>query len=203
MKMSRPATPSSRFTRYAAASAVALGATAVAQADFSADYSLSSGSGNTGAWNSGGALDIGGAPNSIIFYSSGTSSTTSLYLVAPVTVDTEVTFDWVANFNTGFSGDTISAVFNDGTGAQVLWNGASSGSGQRTFLVAAGNAFGFQLNANYIHGSASMVISNFSAVAAIPEPGTMGLLAGCATLGFVAVAGMREKRRRAATHPTA
>jgi len=201
MNLPAPVTKSSRFARYATASAAALGAAAAADAQFIGDYSLTTGTGNIGAWNHtgpGGAINIGGAPNSIIFYSWGTSSWHSFYLAAPVAVDTEVSFDWAANFNTGFSGDTISAVFNDGTGGQLLQSGATSGSGHATFLIAAGNSFGFQLNANYVHGGASLVISNFSAVAAIPEAGTTGLLAGAAALGFVAVVGARAKRRRAA-----
>ncbi len=205
MNSPAPAARSSRFARYATASAAALGVAVAADAQFVDAYSLTTGSGNTGAWNQGGssgAIDIGGAPDSIIFYSGGTSSWRGLNLVAPVTVDTEVSFDWVANFSTGFSGDTISATFYDGSSTQMLQSGANSGSGRATFLVAAGNSFGFQLNANYIHGGISLVISNFSAVSAIPEPGTTGLLAGAAALGFVAVLGARAKRRRAATQAT-
>jgi hypothetical protein len=208
MSLSTPAVKSSRFARYATASAAALGATAAADAQFVGDYSLTTGSGNTGAWNSstGSAMSsfsAGGAPDSVSF-SVNTYGNSNLFLAAPVTVDTTVSFDWSVQYSFSYSSGSTAA-FNDGVAGNTFSSfsggGSASDSGRSSFLVAAGNTFGFQFNLSYGNGSQSLTISNFSAVTAVPEPGTAGLLAGCAALGFVAVVGVRAKRRRAAGQP--
>lgn len=216
-----PAT-ASKFGRYAVASAAALGATA-AQAQFTGDYSLTSPSpagdsyanftnGATfGAWT---VFQTGSGQNSIYTGSEETgymnlnvsagfgSQTIDFILTNAVTQDTQVSFHWgSSNFS---NGGAVNVSFSDNYGAlsfTALNTANGYLNGDATFLVTANHQFGFRVSAAYgntIQSTAGLGIYSFSAVAAVPEPASAGLLMGCAGLGFIALMGTREMRRRAA-----
>lgn len=203
----KPTTPSSKFARYATASAAALGATAAAEAQFTGSYDVTppaaatftAGSvlGTFGNWTGAGSQLIGHSVTtsgtqldlswSGLEGSPGSPTYTFTTLAASAST---VDFDWTGSTTlTGFEGYLVN-------GTPTFLSGAG---GHVSFAIGVGQTFGFEIGYNYTvgTGSAALTITNFS-VAAVPEPGVSSLLAGCAMLGFVGLVGLRKARQRAA-----
>jgi PEP-CTERM motif len=103
------------------------------------------------------------------------------------------TFSWsyLTSDDGGPAGDIFGVIVDNNRIQLSDPGGAIAQSGTKTF--SASTSFGWFMNCtDCIGGSASATVTNFSAVAAVPEPSTYALmLAGLATLGGVA------RRRRA------
>jgi hypothetical protein len=210
---------SRKFSRYAATSAAALGAAAAARAEFTGNYALTppaagtftntAANGTFGNWTAtkGGTssaptgwtlttTDAGTSLTLGVTGSSGAAGSPTLTFLSTAAAAGNVNF----NFNATASGPEGHSFFYTADGSTYnLITSATYGS-SRSFAVANGATFGFRVTATYTFSASSMqaVISGFTAPTAIPEPGTAGLLAGCAALGFVGLTGVREMRRRAA-----
>jgi hypothetical protein len=206
----------SKFTRYAAASAAAIGAATVADAQFTGAYSLEGPPAGTfnspadpstfGLWTfdmvaapSGAAATLitsSGPSLSLSAYSGYTSGTASFsfYTTAAATGTVSFDFSSVLTGSGGADGSFRTMVnFVDNHG----FNGTSSGP--VTFAVNSGDTFGFRVLAAYVpYATMQVAITNFSAPAAIPEAGTSSLLAGVASLGFVGLLARRKLQARAA-----
>jgi hypothetical protein len=205
---------SPKFARYAAASAAAIGAAAVADAQFTGDYGLEgppasiftnpTAPSTFGQWT----YSLGQAPvgSTVTLV---TSSGSSLDLTAYTGFQSStVTFDFSAiAADTGNVSFDYSSVFS-GSGAsfRYLVNGSSTfltsvtDSGPVSFAVNSGDTFGFRVTAAYAaYTSMQVSITNFSApVSAVPEAGASSLLAGVASLGFVGLMARRRLRAQAA-----
>lgn len=177
-----------------------LGFSMTASADFSGHYAPSQ-------WVIGhapddltdfGSVDTTGAPGSITLIGSDsnpidfTFSRLEFTIVAPAAGT--FSFNWVYT-----STDDLGA-FYDPAGyikngqIQLTDDGGSNNqSGQVSVLVAAGDLIGFHVTTldNY-GGSASLVISNFSAPLPVPEPASVAMMA----LGLLGLAGVCAARRR-------
>jgi hypothetical protein len=206
-----PRSRSGRFARYAVASSAALGAAAAAKAQFAGSYALTPQNGSTyGNWtasitdvgNGSAAVDIGSAPGQLTLSvqnttnSSGTeridflttaqaAGTVQFFLHTTLTPSSPAELYYTTD---GTTFTSINAAGFTGTASLI------------TFHVLDTAAFGFRLAMSYTGSSSSLSaqFTGFSAPTAIPEPGTSGLLAGCAAAGFVALMGVRKARQRAA-----
>ena len=207
MKSKRPAPAlNSKFALYATASAAALGAAATADADFVGNYTVAAPSGNTyGNWTATHTnadpvgtfgVNLAGLPNTLglsLAWADGASSNSEV-----------LTFFTTAAADSTVSYDITTSAF----GAASFFDGNSfiaANSGSQSFSVLSGATFGFRLvssNSMLSFGASSTAlatISNFSVTpSAVPEPGTMALLAGCAALGYAGVQRVRRSRQSAA-----
>ncbi len=210
-KMSRSSKRTPTFAAYAIASAAASLATAQrAEADFSGDYALtppaagsySNGAaiGNFGGWNGSYTgdfskaaltLDTSAAPTALsITVDSLSSNMDDVFSYSFFTMATDggtVSFDYSASFDAHNHGY---AEYYDGSD----YNFIPAGSGMISFMITAGETFGFKTTASYL-GMASLTISDFSAPSgAVPEGGSgLALLA----LGFAGLIARREFAARA------
>ena len=165
-----------------------------ANAAFTGDYAV-------GNWtffssDSGGAVDISGAPSSIILTSSNTGDTSPLH-----SSDADFTIGAVSESWVSFDGHYLTSdedgPFDDPAG--FLLNGVFiqltdstdplevDQTGHFNFHVNAGDIFGFRAHSDDSSaGSASSTIDNFN-VTAVPEPETYALfMAGLGLMGFIA-----------------
>lgn len=143
----------------------------------------------------GGAIDLSGAPLSIVATSSnsngnsffGPSSSTDFTIAA--LDDGLVTFDWLFSTDDtdGASFDPFGWLLN-GVFTQLTTDGLfGDQSGTASFSVFAGDTFGFRAaSVDSSFGSATTTISNFSAPAAVPAPASIALFGlGLAGIGFL------------------
>lgn len=104
---------------------------------------------------------------------------------------TTVSFDWsyVTHDDNGSSNDTFGYAIG-GTSAQLSANGSYlAQSGSKSVFVDAGQTFSFRTTStDSIFGSAVTTISGFSAISAVPEPGSLALLLAALPLLGVFVA---------------
>jgi hypothetical protein len=205
--------PSSRFARYATASAAALGAAAAAEGQFIGDYSLEGPPANTfsnptspstfGLWTYSNAQNPLGSSITLV-----TSTGSSLDLTAYTGFQSStVVFDFTAvaagsgnvsfDYSSSFSG--VAGSFRYEVNGSNTFVTSATDSSSISFSVNSGDTFGFRLTAAYAPYTTMQVsITNFSAPAAIPEAGSASLLAGVASLGFVGLMAHRKLRERAA-----
>lgn len=212
-KISRSSKRTPTFATYTIASAAAgLATTHQSEADFLGDYALtppaagsySNGSaiGNFGGWNGSYigdfskaslTLDTSAAPTAVsITANSLSSNMDDVFSYSFFTMATDggtVSFDYSASFDAHNHGY---AEYYDGSD----YNFIPAGSGMITFMITAGETFGFKTTASYL-GMASLTISDFSAPSgAVPENGSgLALLA----LGFAGLIARRELAARAKT----
>ena len=126
-------------------------------------------------------------------YSFPSTDWTYVDITLPIASAGTVSFDY--NFpNFGSAGAFAGYTTNGST-----WTPFSASSGSTfTIPVSPGDVFGFRIGDNYLSGpSSSVSISNIS-FAAVPEPGSFGLVAGVASLGYVGLVATRRRRARAA-----
>ena len=213
MKPTVPTSASSKFVRYATATAAAFGAAAATNAQFIGDYSLESPPAGTfnnpaspstfGQWH---LTEVSSNLDETTVVTTTNGASLGLFaMVGPSATYVSLDFSTVAaasgnvsfDYSTVFAGSGYSFRFYDNSGYVLSVFG--SGSSTATFAVTSGETFGFRLTSAYSSGSyVGATITNFSApMAAIPEAGTTGLLAGCAALGFVGLVGARRSRQRA------
>jgi VPDSG-CTERM motif len=200
-----------RLSRYLKASAMAGAAAAPVSvlANFSGDYSVTPPSANLylnsnavgafGNWTASStgstqSLDTTAAPNQIsLDLSRDAHPGTSTYdfLVTAATTGL-LSFNYAASTSFGFNGFAATLFVDQTTNASV----PLLGSGPFSFLVNAGDVFGFELQAGY-SSQAALTVSNFSApeaVAAVPDAGSsLALLA----FGFVGLLAFRANVQRA------
>ncbi len=149
-------------------------------------------------WNQfldGGSIDTTGTPNSIVEVSSNnnTGPTATLFTIASLGSGI-VTFDW--SYNTtdadGSEHDPFGWLLNN-TFTQLTTDGLfGTQSGTESFAVETGDIFGFvALTTDSIEGTATAVISNFSApaISNVPVPAAVWLFGS----GLVGLIGMRKK----------
>ena len=216
MKTTSPLARSNKFARYAAASAAALGAAAAADAQFTGDYTLEGPAANTftnpSSPSSFGNWTFQQLNTSGSFFASITTSTgASLDIVAEQgtsysVVEFGVTAAGTGNVTFDYSTTADAGLLGGGSGSfQYYVNGINhfvtsiSESNSVTFAVSSGDVFGFRIAGAYAtYASMGVTFTNFSApLAAVPEPGTTGLLVGVASLGFVGLMMNRKLRERA------
>lgn len=173
---------------YAVAGAATLGATATAQADFSGPYDHANWTFTQAGDSSFSAtlttLTLTGSNNGLTF-----NAVTQYGIAADA--DGTVSFDWnyssVDSFNFDYAGFYLNGAFT------TLAFNSTPGGGSFSTSVNQGDLFGFWVLSNDSTGGPGILdISNFSGPVAIPEPGSLGLLA----LGTVGGAlGFRRRRR--------
>jgi hypothetical protein len=169
---------------YAVAGAAAMGATATVEADFVGPYDHS----NWTFTPAGDGSTVTSTTNLTLIGSNNGVAGTSTYTIAAAASGT-VSFDWsysssdVANWDYG--GFYLNGVFT------TLAFNSTQGGGSFSTSVGSGDTFGFWVHSrDGSFGPGVLDVSNFNGPLAIPEPGTLGLLA----LG--AVAGSLGFRRR-------
>ena len=185
--------------RVAAVTAALLGLSMPALADFSGYYAPSN-------WTIGhlpdaptdqGTVDPTMAPVSITLNGSDTSplapsnfSRLNFTITAPAAG--QVSFDWSYLSNDSGPGfDPAGHLLNGATTQLTVDSGAFAQSGQLSFNVTAGQAFGFYVLSNdNFGGNAVLTISNFTAP--IPEPASVAMM----SLGLLGIAGVAARRRR-------
>jgi hypothetical protein len=176
---------------YAVAGAAALGSPAIVQADFSGPYDHanwtftqvgdSSFTATLTTLTLTGPNDGDGTPNLDI---------TTLYTIAADASGT-VSFDW--NYSSTDIGDYDNGGFTRNGVRTTLANNDTQSSGSFSTSVNAGDIIGFFVfSDDAAFGPGVLAITNFSGPVAVPEPGSLGLLA----LGTVGgVLGLRRRRR--------
>ncbi len=172
---------------YAVAGAAVLGTSATAEADFIGPYihpnwtyTPGGDSSNTGTI----------ATFQLIGSNDGTGPDTALYTIAASAGGT-VSFDW--NYSSGDSGNYDFGGFYLNGVFTTLANNASQGAGTFSTGVNNGDTFGFFVTSQDSQfGAGVLDVSNFIGPMAIPEPGSLGLLA-LGTLGGVLALRRRRK----------
>ncbi len=134
----------------------------------------------------GGAIDTSGAPTTILSISSNDGRNGPAYTDFTIASlgDGLVSFDWsYSTIDWGVDYDNFGYILN-GAYTQLSYDAPSSGSA--SFIVLAGDVFGFRsYSSDTLFGSSTTVISNFSAPSAVPEPASIALLSlGLAGIGF-------------------
>ena len=173
---------------YAVAGAAALGAPAIAQADFSGPYDHANWT-FTQAGNSSFTANL----TSLTLTGSNNGSTLNALTEYTIAADASgtVSFDWdyssVDSLNWDYGGFSVNGVFT------TLAFNSTAGSGNFSTAVNAGDIIGFWVfSQDSTFGAGVLEITNFSGPVAVPEPGSLGLLA----LGTVGGAlGLRRRRR--------
>lgn len=147
-----------------------------------------------------GSVDLSNAPHSIAIVGTEDESLGSNAIAFGInSFTTTVPADTIASFDYAFATTDINGplfdpfvvIIND-TAIQIVNDiGPNEQFGRLTYVLAAGNTFGFGINSlDGIQGAASVTISNFEAAAvdlsaAVPEPMTVmgSLFGGVALLG--------------------
>jgi len=153
----------------------------------------------TGGGNGSAALAADGSTLTLVssdspdFSFSGPSTTSYAITFA---ADTTLVFDW--SYTTADENGAMYDPFGwtlAGTSTQATDDNAwiDPQSGHVTLSAHAGDTFSFwTASADSAFGASTAVVSNFSAVSAVPEPASTGLMAS----GLVALAGLAARRRR-------
>ena len=157
---------------------VGMGATS-AKADFSGPYDVMNFTlTNTDA---DGSVDTSGAPNSIVL----TGGNDSSFLQGTTDFTTIAVADGTVSFNWGY----ISSDYSDYDGGGFLLNGVYTElanndtqvpffDGTFSTTVSAGDIFGFRVRTtDNLFAPGQFGVSNFSGPRAVPEPGSLALLA--------------------------
>jgi len=173
---------------YAVAGAAALGAPAIAQADFSGPYDHANWT-FTQAGNSSFSANL----TTLVLTGSNNGSTLNAQKEYTIASDASgtVSFDWdyssVDSLNWDYGGFSVNGVFT------TLAFNSTAGTGNFSTAVNAGDIIGFWVfSQDSTFGAGVLEITNFSGPVAVPEPGSLGLLA----LGTVGGAlGLRRRRR--------
>jgi hypothetical protein len=173
----------------AVAGAAALGAPAIAQADFSGPYDHAN-------WTFTQAGDSSFTANLTTLILNGSDDGTTLLATTEYTIAADasgtVSFDWdyssVDSLNWDYGGFSVNGVFTT-----LASNSSLILSGNFSTAVNAGDIIGFWVSSqDSTLGAGVLEITNFSGPVAVPEPGSLGLLA----LGTVGGAlGLRRRRR--------
>ena len=173
---------------YAVAGAAALGTPAFAQADFSGPYDHAN-------WTFTQAGDSSFSANLTTLVLNGSKDGTTLNATTTYEIAADasgvVSFDWdyasTDSLNWDYAGFTLNGVFS------TLAFNSTTGNGSFSTSVSAGDIIGFfVLSQDSKDGPGVLTISNFSGPVAVPEPGSLGLIA----LGTVGgVLGFRRRRR--------
>lgn len=170
---------------YAVAGAAAMGTTATAYADFSGPYDHAN-------WTFIPAGDASFTPTlttlQLVGSDSGVGGTAG-YLIA-ADANGVVSFDW--NYSSSdVGGWDYGGFYLNGVFTTLAFN-STQGAGNFSTNVNAGDVFGFWVHSvDGGFGPGVLDVSNFSAPVAVPEPGTLGLLA-LGTLG--GALGFRRRR---------
>ena len=173
---------------YAVAGAAALGAPAIAQADFSGPYDHANWT-FTQAGNSSFTANL----TTLVLTGSNNGSTLNAQTEYTIAADASgtVSFDWdyssIDSLNWDYGGFSVNGVFT------TLAFNSTAGTGNFSTAVNAGDIIGFWVSSqDSTLGAGVLEITNFSGPVAVPEPGSLGLLA----LGTVGGAlGLRRRRR--------
>jgi hypothetical protein len=173
---------------YAVAGAAALGAPAIAQADFSGPYDHANWT-FTQAGNSSFSANL----TTLVLTGSNNGSTLNAQTEYTIAADASgtVSFDWdyssIDSLNWDYGGFSVNGVFT------TLAFNSTAGTGNFSTAVNAGDIIGFWVfSQDSTFGAGVLEITNFSGPVAVPEPGSLGLLA----LGTVGGAlGLRRRRR--------
>jgi hypothetical protein len=155
-----------------------------ALADFSGAYSFANWSSSPGS----GAISTSGTTTLDMWSGdSGFSDNTTFLIFAPGAAS--ISFDWsYSTSDQDGAGFDPFLYFQTSAGNVCVMCSGYSGSGSYSATVASLEQFGFNLQTtDGIFGSSHVQITNFQAVAAVPEPETYAmLLAGLGLLGFAA-----------------
>jgi hypothetical protein len=165
-----------------------LGAPAIAQADFSGPYDHANWT-FTQAGNSSFSANL----TTLVLTGSNNGSTLNAQTEYTIAADASgtVSFDWdyssIDSLNWDYGGFSVNGVFT------TLAFNSTAGTGNFSTAVNAGDIIGFWVfSQDSTFGAGVLEITNFSGPVAVPEPGSLGLLA----LGTVGGAlGLRRRRR--------
>ena len=173
---------------YAVAGAAVLGTTATAQADFSGPYDHAN-----WTFDQAGDSSFSSTLTTLTLTGSDDGTTNNAFTSYSIAADANgtVSFDWdYSSIDTG--GYDYGGFYVNGAFTTLAFN-STQGGGTFSTNVSQGDTIGFWVfSGDSLFGAGVLNISNFSGPVAIPEPGSLGLLA----LGTVGGAlGFRRRRR--------